>query len=82
MIDLAQTFEKAGLFPGPWRNTDTCRWCWNSHPPPATLEARGPSWREMAHIFNAIFAALQQRDTRYASVLGALLELRAKKPNR
>jgi nitrate reductase delta subunit len=33
----------------------------------------------MAHIFNAIFAALQQRDTRYASVLGALLELAGEK---
>src|ERR1019366_23589 len=30
---------------------------------------------EMAHIFNAIFAALQQRGSPYASVLGALLEL-------
>ena len=30
---------------------------------------------EMAHIFNAIFGALQQRDSAYASVLGALLEL-------
>ena len=26
---------------------------------------------EMAHIFNAIFNALQQRESRYASVLGA-----------
>ena len=34
---------------------------------------------EMAHIFNAIFAALQLRDTRYASVLGALLELAGEK---
>ena len=30
---------------------------------------------EMAHIFNAIFAALRQRDSPYASALGALLEL-------
>lgn len=33
----------------------------------------------MAHIFNAVFAALVQRDTRYASVLGALLELAGEK---
>ena len=34
---------------------------------------------EMAHIFNAIFSALQQRESPYASVLGALLELAGEK---
>ncbi len=34
---------------------------------------------EMAHIFNALFGALQQRDSAYASVLGALLELAGEK---
>jgi nitrate reductase delta subunit len=34
---------------------------------------------EMAHIFNAIFAALQQRNSAYAAVLGALLELAGEK---
>ena len=34
---------------------------------------------EMAHIFNAIFSALQQRESAYASVLGALLELSGEK---
>ena len=34
---------------------------------------------EMAHILNAIFGALQQRDSAYASVLGALLELAGEK---
>ncbi|MDP3616636.1 MAG: nitrate reductase molybdenum cofactor assembly chaperone, partial [Rhodoferax sp.] len=34
---------------------------------------------EMAHIFNAIFNALQQRQSAYASVLGALLELSGEK---
>jgi nitrate reductase molybdenum cofactor assembly chaperone NarJ/NarW len=34
---------------------------------------------EMAHILNAIFAALQQRASAYASVLGALLELAGEK---
>jgi nitrate reductase delta subunit len=34
---------------------------------------------EMAHIFNAIFSALQQRETAYASVLGALIELSGEK---
>ncbi|MCB2001047.1 MAG: nitrate reductase molybdenum cofactor assembly chaperone, partial [Rhodoferax sp.] len=34
---------------------------------------------EMAHIFNAIFAALQKHESPYASVLGALLELAGEK---
>jgi nitrate reductase delta subunit len=33
----------------------------------------------MAHIFNALFSALQQRASPYASVLGALLELAGEK---
>ena len=50
MIDLGQTYEKAGLV-----------------------------LAEMAHIFNAVFGALRQRDSAYASVLGALLELAGEK---
>ena len=34
---------------------------------------------EMAHILNAIFGALQKRESAYASVLGALLELAGEK---
>jgi nitrate reductase delta subunit len=33
----------------------------------------------MAHIFNAIFGALQRRESPYASALGALLELAGEK---
>ena len=33
----------------------------------------------MGHIFNAIFAALQKRESPYACVLGALLELAGEK---
>ena len=33
----------------------------------------------MSHIFNAIFGALQQQGSAYASVLGALLELAGEK---
>jgi nitrate reductase delta subunit len=33
----------------------------------------------MTHIFNAIFGALQQQASPYASVLGALLELAGEK---
>ena len=74
MIDLVQTYEKAGLFLAPGELPDYL---------PVLLEfvSTQPSQeatsflREMAHIFNAIFNALQQRKSPYASVLGALLEL-------
>jgi nitrate reductase delta subunit len=74
MIDLAQTYEKAGLFLAPGELPDYLPAVLEfvSTQPPA--EARA-FLSEMAHIFNAIFAALQQRQSGYASVLGALLEL-------
>ena len=78
MIDLAQNFEKAGLYLAPGEMPDYLPVVleYTSTQPPK--EARA-FLNEMAHIFNAIFAALQQRDTRYASVLGALLELSGEK---
>jgi nitrate reductase delta subunit len=78
MIDLAQNFEKAGLFLAPGEMPDYLPVVleYTSTQPPR--EARA-FLNEMAHIFNALFAALQQRDTRYASVLGALLELAGEK---
>lgn len=74
MVDLAQTYEKAGLYLAEGELPDYL---------PAVLEfvstqpPRGARafLSEMAHIFNAIFGALQQRASPYASVLGALLEL-------
>jgi nitrate reductase molybdenum cofactor assembly chaperone NarJ/NarW len=78
MIDLAQTFEKAGLFLAPGEMPDYLPVVleYTSTQPPKEAKA---FLAEMAHIFNAIFAALEQRDTRYASVLGALLELAGEK---
>ena len=78
MIDLAQTFEKAGLFLAPGEMPDYLPVVleYASTQPPREVRA---FLGEMAHIFNAIFAALQQRETRYASVLGALLELAGEK---
>jgi len=74
MIDLAQTYEKAGLFLAPGELPDYLPAVLEfvSTQPPA--EARA-FLGEMAHIFNAIFAALQQRQSAYASIVGALLEL-------
>lgn len=78
MIDLAQTYEKGGLYLAPGELPDYL---------PAVLEfvsTQPPQearafLAEMAHIFNALFSALQQRETPYASVLGALLELAGEK---
>lgn len=74
MIDLGQTYEKAGLILAEGELPDYL---------PAVLEfvsTQPPSEAraflgEMSHIFNAIFGALQQQSSAYASVLGALLEL-------
>ena len=78
MIDLAQTYEKAGLYLTPDELPDYL---------PAVLEfvstqpprEASAFLGEMAHIFNALFSALQQRESPYASVLGALLELAGEK---
>jgi nitrate reductase delta subunit len=78
MIDLAQTYEKAGLFLGPDEMPDYLPVVLefvSTQPPKEARAFLG----EMAHIFNAIFNALQQRNSPYASVLGALLELSGEK---
>jgi nitrate reductase molybdenum cofactor assembly chaperone NarJ/NarW len=78
MIDLAQTYEKAGLFLAEGEMPDYLPVVLefvSTQPPKEARAFLG----EMAHIFNAIFNALQQRDTRYASVLGALLEIAGEK---
>ena len=74
MIDLAQTYEKAGLYLGPGEMPDYLPVVLefvSTQPPKEARAFLG----EMAHIFNAIFSALEQRQSAYASVLGALLEL-------
>lgn len=78
MIDLTQTYEKAGLFLAPGEMPDYLPVLLefvSTQPPRETRAFLG----EMAHIFNAIFNALQQRESAYASVLGALLELSGEK---
>ncbi|MFZ2738473.1 MAG: nitrate reductase molybdenum cofactor assembly chaperone [Burkholderiaceae bacterium] len=74
MIDLAQTYEKAGLYLAEGELPDYL---------PVVLEfvSTQPDRQaraflgEIAHILNAIFSALVKRESSYASVLGALLEL-------
>ena len=78
MIDLGQTYEKAGLVLAEGELPDYLPAVLEfvSTQPPAEAKA---FLGEMAHIFNAIFGALQQRESAYASVLGALLELAGEK---
>ena len=74
MIDLTQTYEKAGLLLGPHELPDHL--CVvlefaSTQPPDLARDFLG----EMAHILNAIFSALRKRESRYASVLAAVIEL-------
>jgi nitrate reductase delta subunit len=74
MIDLARTYEEAGLLLAPGELPDFLPAVLefvSTQPPPQARAFLG----EMAHIFNAIFNALQQRGSAYASVVGALLEI-------
>lgn len=74
MIDLMQTFEKTGLVLASGEMPDYLPVVLefvSTQPAPEARAFLG----EMAHIFNAIFNALQQRKSPYASALGALLEL-------
>jgi nitrate reductase molybdenum cofactor assembly chaperone NarJ/NarW len=78
LIDLGQTYAAAGLMLAPGELPDYL---------PAVLEflsTQPPKEArsflvEMAHILNALFCALQERGSAYASVLGALLELAGEK---
>jgi nitrate reductase molybdenum cofactor assembly chaperone NarJ/NarW len=74
MIDLAQTYDKAGLFLAPGELPDYLPVVLEFASTQPPREARA-FLGEMAHILNAIFSALQQRRSAYASVIGALLEL-------
>ena len=74
LADLQQTYERAGLLLEPGELPDYL---------PAVLEFASMQpvriardfLGETAHILNAIFSALRKRDSRYASVLAAVLEL-------
>jgi nitrate reductase delta subunit len=74
MVDLAQTYEKAGLYllEGELPDYLPAVLQFASTQPPR--EARA-FLQETVHILNALFGALQERGTRYASVIGALIEL-------
>jgi nitrate reductase delta subunit len=74
MIDLAQTYEKAGLCLAPGELPDYLPAVLEFVSTQPPREARA-FLGEMTHIFNALFSALRERQSDYASVIGALLEL-------
>lgn len=74
MIDLAQTYEKAGLYLAEGEMPDYLPVVLEFASTQPAREARA-FLCEIAHILNVIFNALQQRQSAYASVLGALLEI-------
>ena len=78
MIDLIQTYEKGGLFLGPEELPDHLPVLleFASTQPPA--QARS-FLAETAHIVRNIFSALHARQSPYASVLAAVLELAGEK---
>ncbi|WP_066332864.1 nitrate reductase molybdenum cofactor assembly chaperone [Azohydromonas lata] len=79
MIDLLQTYERAGLYLGDEELPDHLGVVLefaSTQPPAVAREFLG----EMAHILNAVFSALLQRGSPYACVLGAVLELAGEKP--
>ena len=78
MIDLAQTYDQAGLYLAPGELPDFLPVVLEFVSTQPPREARA-FLGELAHILNAIFSALQQRQSGYASVLGALLELAGEK---
>ena len=74
MVDLAQTYDRAGLqlVPGELPDSLPVVLEFASTQPPA--QAR-EFLRETAHIVQAIFSALLERQSPYASVLAAVLDL-------
>ena len=74
MIDLAQTYERAGLFLRPGELPDYLPVVLefaSTQPPREAVAFLG----EIAHLVNAIFGALSQRRSPYAAVMGALLDM-------
>ena len=78
MIDLAQTYEKAGLVLAPGELPDYLPVVLEFFSTQPALEARA-FLGEIAHILNAILSALTQRGSAYASAIAALLELAGEK---
>ena len=74
MVDLARTYAEAGLVLNAGELPDYLPAVLEfvSTQPPREAKA---FLREIAHLVNAIFGALNERRSRYAAVLGALLDM-------
>lgn len=78
MVDLAQTYEKAGLHMGPNELPDhLCVVLEFASTQPAKLAAEFLG--EMEHILTSIFSALLKRESAYAVLIAAVLELAGQK---
>lgn len=74
MIDLAQTYERAGLQMAPEELPDhLCVVLEFASTQPADIASEFLS--EFAHILASVFSALLKRESPYASVLAAMLEI-------
>ena len=78
MIDLIKTYEEAGLYLGEGELPDhlTVVLEYASTQPPAQAAA---FLREISHILQVIFSALLKRQSPYASVVAAVLDLAGEK---
>jgi len=74
MIDLGQTYEKAGLLLAPDELPDFLPVVLEFVSTQPPREARA-FLAEIVHILNALFGALRKRESAYASAVGALIEL-------
>ena len=74
MIDLGRTYEKVGLVLAPGELPDYLPAVLEFVSTQPPREARA-FLAEIAHILNALFGVLCKRESAYASVLGALIEL-------
>ena len=74
MVDLIKTYEQAGLYLAPGELPDHLAVVleYASTQPPALARE---FLREIAHLLQAVFGALLERQSPYASVLAAVLEL-------
>ena len=78
MVDLTKTYEKAGLFMGADELPDhlcVVMEFASTQPPKLAAEFLG----EMEHILTAIFSALLKRESPYATLVAAVLELAGQK---
>ena len=81
MVDLIQTYEKAGLILGPDELPDYLPVILEFASTQPALQAQ-EFLSEITHILRAIFTALLERQSDYASVLAAMIELSGEKAER